>query len=77
MRARVLSQLPDQPGAWEAGPRSVAELQEAAEAYNRTGFLTADREEAPAFADRAEECLAAAIAQIDIEIEQEAQEAAQ
>jgi len=71
MRARVLSAMPDQPGAWEAGPRTAAELQESAEAYRRTGCLTPDRQAAIAFADKAEEMLCAAIKQIDLEIEEE------
>ncbi len=47
--------------------------QEAAESYRRLGFLTLDSDEALAFAERSEECLEAAIAQIDQEIEQEAE----
>ena len=47
--------------------------QEAAESYRRLGFLTLDSDEALAFVERSEECLEAAIAQIDQEIEQEAE----
>ena len=75
MRARVLSAMPRQPGAWEVSHRTAVELQEAAESYRHLGFLTPDRdrEECDRFAERSEECLEAAIAQIDQEIEQEAE----